>query len=173
MMQEKQLDPHTLFAKAKVIKLVLMDVDGILTDGKIFYGSEGEQLKAFHTRDGFAIKQLMQNNISVGIISGRASPAVDARMAELKVQHVFTGVDDKLVVYTRLLGELELTNAQVAYIGDDTPDLAVLQQVGLSITVSDAPKDIKASVDWCLTSAGGTGAIREVADLILAAKKGR
>lgn len=159
-----------LLVKAKLIKLVLTDVDGILTDGKIIYGETGELFKAFHTRDGFAMKQLQRNGILVGIISGRTSRAVDKRMAELNIDYVYTGVADKLVVYQQLLRELNLTDQQVVYIGDDTPDITVLQRVGLSITVADAPLDIKGLVDWCLASPGGAGAIREVADLLLAAK---
>lgn len=153
--------------KANKIKVVLTDVDGILTDGKLYYGPEGELHKGFHSRDGFAIKRLMNAGIQVGILTGRKSLAVEKRMQELGIEHVFTNLSDKLPVYEQLLTELGVSDQQVAYLGDDTPDVTVLQRVGLSITVSDAPSDIKNMVDWCLTTAGGEGAIREVADLLL------
>lgn len=159
-----------IIAKAKKIKLVLTDIDGILTDGSLIYGPNGDEYKAFHVRDGFGIKFLERNNISVGILTGKNTLASKNRVKDLNISFAEFGLDDKVPAYERTISKANVLDEEVAYIGDDIPDLPILARVGLSITVADAPFYIKNKVDWCLNIKGGAGAFREVADLILSAQ---
>lgn len=165
-----RLNNPALIEKAKAIRVVLTDVDGILTDGKLYYSAQGEAQKVFHVRDGHGMKALLNNQITLGIISGRNSEAVQTRMQELGITIVHQGIHDKLPVYEDIIKSLKVSDEQVAYLGDDEPDLPVLARVGLSVTVNDAPAQLKAATDYCTQANGGHGAFREIADFILQAK---
>lgn len=152
------------------IRLLVLDVDGVLTDGSILLGPGGEEFKGFHVRDGFGLKQLMSAGIEVAVISGRRCTAVTQRMAELGIRHVFQGIDDKLGVFQRLCGTLGMEAAQVAVVGDDIPDLGPMRAAGLAIAVADAHPEVRAAAHWVTLARGGRGAAREVADRLLAAR---
>ncbi len=158
---------QTIIERAKNIKLVLTDVDGVLTDGKLYFDATGESLKVFHVHDGVGIKQLMQNDIPVGIITGRKSKALEQRASELGIKHFHQKIKDKLPVYKQILTDLSLTDDEVAYIGDDLPDLEILETVGFSVSVADAQPCIKSKTHYCTKAPGGKGAFREVSDFIL------
>ena len=155
------------FQRAQQIKLFVCDVDGVFSDGRIYLGNDGEELKAFHTKDGFGLKAIMNQGIEVAIITGRQSNIVANRMTALGVKHIFQGKDDKLSVYKALLTQLKLTPDQTAYIGDDVVDLPVMEQVGLSVAVNDAHPLVLQKADLITTVKGGFGAVREVCDLFL------
>jgi 3-deoxy-D-manno-octulosonate 8-phosphate phosphatase (KDO 8-P phosphatase) len=163
--------PARLTARlARRIELVVLDVDGTLTDGSLWYGAHGEQLKRFHVHDGHGIKLLAAAGIQVAVISGRRSPAVTARCRELGVRHVFQGAADKGAVLDRLLKKLGLHGSQVACVGDDTPDVPLFVRVGFAVAVKDA-HPLAARAAHCRTSLpGGHGAVREVVDWLLAAR---
>lgn len=152
------------------IKLVALDVDGVLTDGSIHLDADGRELKRFHVADGLGIKHLRDQGLEVAIISGRASPAVAARARELGIAHVHQGVPDKLAVLGQLLEQLGLTPGQVAYMGDDLPDLTVLRQVGFAVAPADARPEALAAARWVTRAPGGQGAVRELAEHLLRAQ---
>ncbi|MGA9423136.1 MAG: 3-deoxy-manno-octulosonate-8-phosphatase KdsC [Rhodanobacteraceae bacterium] len=162
--------PTDVLERAQRIRLAVFDVDGVLTDGRLWYADDGREIKAFHAHDGFGLKRLLANGIEVAIITGRSSPLVTERTAELGVAHVYQGQDDKPACLARLLHALKLEAAQTAYTGDDLPDLAVMQQVGLAIAVANAHVSVRAACHWQTHHRGGAGAVREVCDLILAAQ---
>jgi 3-deoxy-D-manno-octulosonate 8-phosphate phosphatase (KDO 8-P phosphatase) len=151
------------------VRLVVFDIDGVFTDGRIWLGSDGVELKAFSVRDGVGIKQLLAAGIEVAIISGRASPAVDRRMAELGVVRVVQGCEDKAGALAELLRSTGLEASQAAYLGDDTPDLGAMRLVGLPAAVADAHPDVRAAGVWISTQPGGCGAVREFCEMILGA----
>jgi 3-deoxy-D-manno-octulosonate 8-phosphate phosphatase (KDO 8-P phosphatase) len=155
------------------IRLLVLDVDGVLTDGRLYYGANGEQLKVFHVRDGHGIKQLLRSGIQVALISGRRARAVRARARELGIRYVAQGVDDKVAVFERLRQRLGLRLGECAYIGDDTPDVPLLRAVGVAFAVRDAHPDALAAAQRRTRLGGGAGAVREVCDLLLAARRGR
>jgi 3-deoxy-D-manno-octulosonate 8-phosphate phosphatase (KDO 8-P phosphatase) len=155
------------------IRLLVLDVDGVLTDGRLYYGARGEVLKAFDVRDGFGIVQLLRAGVSVAVISGRRSPMVAARCRELGVRHVHQGVADKLAVLERLCTRLELTPAAVACVGDDLPDVPVMRAAALSFAVADAPQAVRRAADVVTRHRGGRGAVREVCDHLLALRSRR
>lgn len=159
-----------ILAKAKLIKLLLLDVDGVLTDGTLFIDEQGREYKAFHARDGYGIKCLRQHGIEVAVISGRHSPSVTQRMQSLGIAHVFQGVEDKLEPFQELLHTLQIQPWQTAHVGDDLLDLPLLQRVGLAIAVHDAHPSLLAHIDWRTTLPGGRGAVREVCDVLLHAQ---
>lgn len=161
-----------LAARCAGIRLLVMDVDGVLTDGAIVYGATGEELKAFHVRDGYGIRRLLEAGVHVAVISGRQSVAVTRRMAELGVRHVFQGVDVKLPVLERLRETLGVGPEAVAVVGDDLPDLPAMRSGALAIAVADAHPDVRAAADWVTANGGGRGAVREVADRLLSARAG-
>jgi 3-deoxy-D-manno-octulosonate 8-phosphate phosphatase (KDO 8-P phosphatase) len=163
--------PRTLLNRARPIRLLLLDVDGVLTDGRIIYDADGRELKTFHIHDGFGINQLRASGCLVGFLSGRASAAVERRAKELDVTIVHQGVDDKLPVYERILSDHRLSDREVAYVGDDLPDLPVLGRVGLAIAVASAPLQVRRAVHWTTGRAGGEGAVREVTDLLMMARE--
>ncbi len=167
-MQKRPITP-TILTKAANIRLVVFDVDGVLTDGKLDYTEEGRECKAFYSQDGVGMKQLLKQGLEVAIISGRRSSIVKHRMAELGVRHVFQGQQDKTLAFNALLQQLQLTHQQTAYVGDDLPDLAVMQQAGLSIAVANAVDSIVKIADYQTQAAGGAGAAREACELILTA----
>ena len=156
---------------ASQIRCVIFDVDGVLTDGSLFYGPNGEEIKKFHVKDGVGIKLLMKHEIDVAVISAKTSLALTARLDDLGIEHSFTGVGDKRSCYAQLLKKLSLTSEQVAYVGDDVIDLQVMSVTGLSIAVADAYPMVIDQADWVTTAKGGCGAAREVADLILQSRK--
>ena len=153
-------------------KLLVLDVDGVLTDGRLFYGAQGEQLKVFHVRDGYGIKQVGDAGIGVAIISGRKSTAVLRRARDLGIKHVFQGVDDKLAALKKLAKARRVTLEACVCVGDDTPDAPILSVCGLGVAVADAHPDALAAADLVTTHTGGQGAVREVCDWLMAARAG-
>lgn len=152
------------------IRLVVFDVDGVFTDGRLWIGSDGVEYKAFSVRDGVGVKGLLRAGIEVAIISGRASPAVDQRMAELGVTRVVQGREDKGTALSQLLEELHIEPLHTAYLGDDTPDLGALRMVGLPASVADAHAEVRAASTWVSTQPGGRGAVREFCEFLLGAR---
>ncbi len=158
---------ETLLAKAAKIKLLLLDVDGVLTDNKLFYGDNGVEYKSFHTRDGHGMVMLQKSGIEIGIITGRQSELVKRRMQDLKVAHLYQGVPDKLPTFLALMEKLGIDLEEVAYMGDDILDLPILTRVGLSSTVANADPEVLKRVDFISQNRGGEGAVRELCELIL------
>lgn len=156
--------------RAAGIRLLVLDVDGVLTDGRLHYDAEGREFKSFHVRDGYGIRQVMAAGITVAVISGRASRSTAGRMAELGVRHVLLGRDDKAVAFDELLGALALPVSCAACIGDDEPDLPVMRRVALPIAVADCHPSVSTVAAWHTTLPGGAGAVREVCDLLLASR---
>lgn len=152
------------------IRLAVFDVDGVFTDGRIWIGSDGVEYKSFSVRDGFGIKALLAAGVEVAIISGRDSPAVNKRMDELGVTRVVQGRDDKGVALAQLLRETGIPAGEVAYLGDDTPDVAAMRMVGLPATVADGHPNALAASAWVSTQPGGRGAVREFCELLLGAR---
>jgi 3-deoxy-D-manno-octulosonate 8-phosphate phosphatase (KDO 8-P phosphatase) len=151
----------------RAIRLLVLDVDGVLTDGRLYYGPRGEALKVFDVHDGHGIVQLQRAGIAVAVISGRRSSMVSARCRELGVRHVFQGASDKLAVLERLLKRLKVTAAECACVGDDLPDLALMERVGLSFAVADAMPAVRRRADRTTRARGGRGAVREVCEQLL------
>ncbi len=156
--------------KAKKLKLLILDVDGVLTDGRLFFDNEGTEYKCFHARDGHGIKLLQQTGVKVAVISGRSSNSVALRMKNLGIEHVFQGHENKRSAFAELLEKINIEPEQAAHIGDDLLDLPIMMSVGLAIAVSDANFAVKEKADWCTTLPGGQGAVREVCDLIMQAQ---
>ena len=156
-----------VLSKAKNIKLLVCDVDGVFSDGRIYLGNDGEELKAFHTKDGFGIKALGSSGVAVAIITGRRSTIVANRMKALNVEHIIQGQEDKLPALLSLAKELHIDIDDIAYIGDDMPDLPCIAEVGLGIAVEDAHPMVKTRADYSTFTRGGFGAVREVCDLIM------
>jgi 3-deoxy-D-manno-octulosonate 8-phosphate phosphatase (KDO 8-P phosphatase) len=156
---------------AAAIRLLVLDVDGVLTDGRLWFGPRGEALKVFHVRDGHGIKSVMARGIDVAIISGRRSPAVVRRARELGIRHLRQGAGDKLATLDALCAKLGISRAECACIGDDSPDAPVLSAVGLSFAVADAHPDALAAAQRATRLPGGLGAVREVCDLLCAAQR--
>ncbi|MDY0211447.1 MAG: HAD-IIIA family hydrolase [Desulfuromonadaceae bacterium] len=149
------------------ICLLLLDVDGVMTDGGIAYDNNGVETKRFHVRDGHGLKLLQRAGIEVGIITGRESNVVLKRAAELGITRVFQGAKNKLEPYKQILQDTGLTDAQIAYVGDDLIDLPILRRVGFAVAVADAVVELRPWVDYVTSVGGGKGAVREVCDLIL------
>ena len=152
----------------QAIRLLVLDVDGVLTDGRLYFGPRGEALKVFDVRDGYGLNAVRHAGIRVAVISGRRSQAVRARCRELRVQHVHQGVSDKLAVFERLRARLKLSTAACACVGDDLPDVPLMKAVGLSFAVADAHPQARRAADRVTRRRGGRGAVREVCDLLLA-----
>jgi 3-deoxy-D-manno-octulosonate 8-phosphate phosphatase (KDO 8-P phosphatase) len=146
---------------------VAFDVDGVLTDGRLVLGSGGDEYKVFHSRDGQGFVMLREAAIQVAVISGRSSPVVAERMAQLGIEFVYQGCNDKLAVFAALLDRLGIGPERAAHVGDDLPDLAVMGRVGLAIAVADAHPEVRRRAHWCTRLPGGRGAAREVCDLLL------
>ena len=161
---------QAIITAAKNIKLLLLDVDGVLTDGKLYYGNSGEELKAFNIQDGLGIKLLQQGGIQVGIITGRVSTLLQRRADELGINPVIQGREDKLIAHRELLKSQNLDLHQIAFMGDDLPDLSAINSVGLGITVANASSTLAAKADWQTLRSGGDGAVREAAEMILKAQ---
>lgn len=156
--------------RARAIRLLLLDVDGVLSDGGIVYDSEGRELKRFHIHDGLGIKLLQQHGIQVGIITGRVSPMVERRAKELGIELLIQGREDKASAMREAMAQLSLTLNAVAYMGDDLPDLAAIAQAGLGIAPANAVNIVRQHADFVTTASGGHGAVREAAEFILAAQ---
>ncbi|HUK56817.1 MAG TPA: HAD-IIIA family hydrolase [Nitrospiria bacterium] len=162
-----------IIEKAGRIQFLLLDVDGVMTDGTIYIDADGRETKAFNIYDGSGIHLIRKAGVRVGIITGRRSTIVDYRARELGITEVHQRVLDKIKIYDELLRKYGLRDSQMAYIGDDVIDLPVLERVGLSIAVPNAHPEVKKRVDWVTQKAGGFGAVREVTDLLLMARKPR
>lgn len=148
------------------IRLVAFDVDGVFTDGRFYLSDDGVETKAFHTQDGFGVRQLLTSGVEVAVISGRPSGAVEKRMAELQVPHVVLGCKDKVAAMDELATKLGLDMGACAYVGDDLPDLPLLEHVGFSVAVANAVPALRERCDYVTVKSGGFGAVREVCDLI-------
>jgi len=153
--------------RASAIQLLAVDVDGVLTDGRLYFGAEGETLKVFHVRDGAGLAQLRNAGIEIAIISGRNSAAVNVRMRELGIEHVHQGVKDKHAVLLQLKQQLHIQDNGIACVGDDTPDIPMFSLAHLAVAVADAHPKVRAAAHHITTLKGGKGAVREVCDLIL------
>jgi 3-deoxy-D-manno-octulosonate 8-phosphate phosphatase (KDO 8-P phosphatase) len=162
-------DP-ALAARCQPVELLVLDVDGVLTDGRITYTAEGVEIKSFHVRDGSALAYWQRQGRTVAIVSGRTSKAVDVRAAELGVTHVRQGVADKRLALRTILGATSLRPEQVCAVGDDLPDLPVLRACGLAVAVADACAEARAAAHYVTRAPGGRGAVREVVELILRAQ---
>ena len=156
--------------KARGIRLVVFDVDGVLTDGGLFIDNEGREHKIFNSRDGHGMKMLRESGVDLAVITGRRSESVTHRMAGLGIEHVFQGEHDKLPAFETLLARLGLTAGQVAYVGDDVVDLPVMLRAGLAVAVRDAHDTVKKHAHWQTPSPGGRGAARDVCELIMEAQ---
>lgn len=158
-----------ILERAKTIKLVIFDVDGVLTDGSLFLGDDGLEYKAFNSRDGHGMKMLQESGVTVAIITGRNSTVVDIRMQSLGIKHVYQGQHDKRIAFAKLLQTLQLSPEQVAYVGDDVVDLPVMSKVGLAIAVQDAHPMVLKHAHWQTPSCGGRGAGRDVCEMLMEA----
>ena len=156
--------------RASNIRMLVLDVDGVLTDGKLYFDHDGNEMKAFNSRDGLGMKALQRCGIEVAVISGRKSKVVARRMAQLDIQHVYEGRDDKLNAFLHLLEVTGLDAEQICFAGDDWIDLPVLRRVGLAVSVADAEDLVKQQVHWITKRNGGDGAVREICNLILIAQ---
>ena len=157
------------FEKLKNLKLLVCDIDGVFSDGRIYLGNDGEELKAFHTRDGYGIKALINSGIEVAVITGRDSAIVKNRMTALNVKHIIQGQENKADAMADLCQKLGLSPEQVAAIGDDMPDLGMYKNAETKIAVKDAHPAVTREANWITTKPGGYGAVREVCDVIMQA----
>ena len=159
--------PDALLDRLRRVKLLAIDVDGVLTDGRLYFQADGIEIKAFHTQDGHGLKLLKRVGIHVALITGRDSPMVSQRAAALGITHVYQGCEDKLTTLRALCQRLDITLEQVAYCGDDLPDLAPIKRSGVGITVPNAPDYMHPHADWITERLGGHGAGREICDTLL------
>ncbi|MGH8584156.1 MAG: KdsC family phosphatase [Gammaproteobacteria bacterium] len=157
-------------ARAARVRLVVFDCDGVLTDGGLVLSDSGEEHKVFNSRDGQGLVMLRESGIEVAVISGRTSPAVSTRMADLGIAYVFQGRHDKLATLEALLQRLEISASEMAYMGDDLPDLPPMRRAGLAVAVADAHALVLRQAHWCTRRPGGRGAARELCELILEAR---
>jgi 3-deoxy-D-manno-octulosonate 8-phosphate phosphatase (KDO 8-P phosphatase) len=164
------LSPADFARRARALEWLLLDVDGVMTDGRLYYSAAGEEIKVFHVRDGLGIKLAQRAGIKVGILSGRQSGALAKRAADLRLDALIQGRDDKGPAFDELLAAHGTTAERVAYVGDDVLDLPVLLRAGLSFAPADAVETVRCRVDRVLAAAGGTGAVREIVELLLAAR---
>jgi 3-deoxy-D-manno-octulosonate 8-phosphate phosphatase (KDO 8-P phosphatase) len=156
--------------KARDIKLLILDVDGVLTDGKIVYTDRGEEAKAFDVKDGHGLKLLMRAGIPVALITGRSSPAVEHRARDLGITRVYQKAINKIEAYEELRRAENLRNEEICVVGDDLPDLPILRICGFSVAVADSAEEVKREVDYVTNKEAGKGAVREVCDIILKAR---
>ncbi|RDI48783.1 KdsC family phosphatase [Aquicella lusitana] len=159
-----------LVEKAKSIRLLILDIDGILTTGILYYGNQGIEVKGFSIYDGLGIKLLQKTGVQVAVISGKTSEAVLRRMRELNIEYAYLGQDDKLPAYEELKEKLQLNDQEIAYMGDDLPDLPLLRRAGFAITVPKAPTIIKQHADLITKTKAGKGAVREICEFIMEAQ---
>ncbi len=159
-----------IHAKAQGVRLVIFDVDGVLTDGSLYLGDDGQEYKAFNSRDGHGMKMLQYSGVEIGIITGRTSEVVRIRMESLGIEHVYQGKQEKLPAYRQLVDKLGLRDDQVAYVGDDVVDLPIMRRVGLAVAVNDAHPLVLQHAHWQTPHAGGRGAGRDVCEMIMEAQ---
>ena len=159
-----------ILAIAKQIKLLICDVDGVFSDGLVYMGNQGEELKTFHTRDGYGVKSLMKAGIEIAIITGRQSQIVENRMRALGITLIYQGQDDKVAAYQDIYHQLGIPPQQTGYIGDDLIDWPVMEKVALKVCVADGHPLLAQRANYVTTIRGGHGAVREVCDLILQAR---
>lgn len=158
------------FERAKNIRLVVFDVDGVMTDGSLYLCDDGQEFKAFNVQDGLGMKLLKATGVELGIITGRTSNVVVKRAENTGVEHYFQGVEDKLLAFEQLARDLGLSHAQCAFMGDDFIDLPPMRRAGLAVTVPAAPPLVKAHAHYVTTREGGRGAVRELVELIMQAQ---
>jgi 3-deoxy-D-manno-octulosonate 8-phosphate phosphatase (KDO 8-P phosphatase) len=163
-------DTLDIGARAQAVRMIVFDIDGVLTDGSLFYGDDGQEYKAFNSRDGHGIKMLRATGVEAGIITGRTSQVVLHRARNLGISRIFQGAHDKLDAFENLLLDMGMAPEQIAYMGDDIVDLPVLRRCGLAITVPDAPQEVKARCHLVTQAGAGRGAAREVCELIMRAQ---
>ena len=161
--------PEDLLTKAKHIKLVALDVDGIMSDGKIYFSAKGDELKGFNILDGLGLKQIMAAGITVAVITGRSSPLTEKRMQDLGISHLMQGREDKKIALQELASTLDIPPEAIAYMGDDLPDLPAIRYAGLGVTVPNGYWLVQEHADYCTQVNGGNGAVRELCDLLLTA----
>ncbi|MFZ2727714.1 MAG: 3-deoxy-manno-octulosonate-8-phosphatase KdsC [Methylococcaceae bacterium] len=164
------MDNQTLIKKARQLKLLILDVDGVLTDGRLFFDNNGVEYKCFHARDGHGIKLLRQTGVEVAVISGRKSNSVALRMQSLGIELVYQGHENKIAAFEEIITKLNIGAEQAAHVGDDVLDLPIMHRVGLAIAVQDANFAVKQRADWCTQTMGGMGAVREICDFIMQAQ---
>ena len=157
-------------ARARRIKLLTLDVDGVLTDGKLYFSNQGDEIKTFNSLDGHGIKLLQQSGVTVAIITGRTSTIVQRRAQELGITYLIQGREDKLAALEEIRQQLPLDYEAIGHIGDDYPDLPLIRRVGLGISVADGHWVVTQHAHWCSRFAGGSGAVREACDLIMLAQ---
>jgi 3-deoxy-D-manno-octulosonate 8-phosphate phosphatase (KDO 8-P phosphatase) len=162
--------PDDIRRRAQAIRLLVLDVDGVLTDGRLYFGPQGETLKVFHVRDGHGLKMAQLAGIEVAFLSGRRSDAAYHRARELGISRFFEGLRDKLKVMQELEAGLKIAATQVAVVADDLVDLPIMARAGLAVAVADAAPEVAAAAHWVTRSPGGRGAVREVCDLLLKAQ---
>ena len=159
-----------VLARARLVRLAIFDVDGVLTDGTVHLSSRGEEVKAFNILDGLGLKMLAGSGVQLALLSGRKSPIVGLRARELGIVHVLQGIDDKLAAYQKLVAKLRLSAVQTAFMGDDLPDLPVLRRCGLALSVPNAPLLVREHAHYVTEAAGGRGAVREACELLMQAQ---
>ena len=159
-----------LTSRAKLIRLIAFDVDGVMTDGGLYYSDSGEEFKRFNSLDGQGLKMLRASGVEVALITGRTSRCVEARAKNLGITHVFQGVENKLEAMVKLLDKLKLSRDAAAYMGDDVVDLTVMRHVGLAISVPESPQLVRDHSAYVTQRSGGHGAVREVCELIMSAQ---
>jgi 3-deoxy-D-manno-octulosonate 8-phosphate phosphatase (KDO 8-P phosphatase) len=156
-----------LSTRARRIAAAVFDVDGVMTDGRIYLGESGEEMKAFNVADGYGLRMLIEAGIEVAILSGRSARCVERRAAELGIRHVIQGAGEKLPAFLQLIDKLRITAREAAYMGDDVPDLPVLQACGLAVTVPDAPLRVRRAAQHVVARRGGEGAVRDACEFLL------
>jgi 3-deoxy-D-manno-octulosonate 8-phosphate phosphatase (KDO 8-P phosphatase) len=159
-----------LTARARDVRLLMLDVDGVLTDGRLSFTTSGEEIKAFHVHDGHGLKLLRATGVEVAIVTARRSPIVERRAAELGIGHLYQGAEDKRTIVDALLAKLGIQPREAAYMGDDVVDLPAMRRCGLVLTVPDAPALVKRHAHYVARHAGGAGAVREACELIMSAQ---
>lgn len=159
-----------LRARAARLQLLIFDVDGVLTDGSLYLGDDGQEFKVFHSRDGQGMVMLRESGVRLAVITGRSSQVVQTRMESLGVAHIYQGCKEKLPAYEDLRQRLALADEQIGYVGDDVVDLPVMRRVGLAVAVGDAHPLVRQQAHWCTQASGGRGAAREVCEFILDAQ---
>jgi 3-deoxy-D-manno-octulosonate 8-phosphate phosphatase (KDO 8-P phosphatase) len=166
-MKKNKESKKTVKLKNLKIKLFILDVDGVLTDGKLYFSDNGIETKSFNIKDGVGLKLLLKRGIEIAVISGRKSKATQKRMRELGIKYIYLGINDKIKVFDQLKKKLHLKNENISAIGDDLPDMSLMQQVGFSIAVKDAVPKIRALADCITKATGGNGAVREACELLM------
>jgi 3-deoxy-D-manno-octulosonate 8-phosphate phosphatase (KDO 8-P phosphatase) len=159
-----------IYAIARNIKLLICDVDGVMTDGGLYFGDDGQEYKTFHSRDGLGMKMLQRSGVKLAVITARTSEVVTHRMNNLAIEYVFQGQQNKVQAFEQLCSDLDLDNEQVAYIGDDVVDLPVMTKVGFAVAVADAHEVVKQHAHWVTEHGGGHGAVRDVCELLMKAQ---